>query len=61
MKVFRLKVRVRVKGEVEAVEGFCRLLRDIVDIETQITLLSNSPEVGVHRFLDVVFEEAQRK
>ena len=49
------------KGEVEAVEGFCKLLRDFVDIEVQTPIFSNSPEVGVHRFLDVVFEEAKRK
>jgi hypothetical protein len=59
--VWRLKVRVRAKGEVEAVEGFCRLLRDVVDIEAQTPILSNSPEVGVHRFLDVVFEEAKKR
>ena len=49
------------KGEVEAVEEFCRLLRDFVDIEAQTPIFSNSPEVGVHRFLDVVFEEAKKR
>ena len=52
-----MKVKVRVKGDVVDVEFFCKLLREIVEIEAQTPIILNTPETGVHRFLDVSFSK----
>ena len=56
-----MKVKLRIKGSGQDIEGFTKLLRRIVEIEAQTPIIPNTPEEGFHRFIDVYFVEAGQR
>ncbi|MCJ7635537.1 hypothetical protein MUP77_24505 [Candidatus Bathyarchaeota archaeon] len=56
-----MKVKIRIRGDLEAVEAACKILGKVFSIDALTPIISSSPEAGVHRFLDISFEKGENR